>query len=264
MNRQAGDQVRCPGTRCQDQRSGLVTSPVGRDLDCAIVGGPGDDGLVGLEHCTAIDGTADVCRHRVLDKQESTGRFPDRFEFLGDGKSGKVVFEPLAGHVLQRQAVFGGGKTGAGNRRAIGMPGQQQSAAVQQRLPEVLGEFVPQSIGFDQQRDVIGMFEIRLASDTGVAVRTAAIVGDTESLQPQHVQATGSDAVQGAATEATDSNNDAIELFAHRSAARLTRTSSLSLRAKTLLWANAGWDQMVIRRRTFRVGSTSLARLISW
>ena len=47
------------------------------------------------------------------------------------------------------------------------------------------------------------------------------------------------------------------------SAARLTRTSSLSLRANTLFIAKAGCDQIVIRRPTFRVGSTSFARLIS-
>src|SRR5271156_920027 len=47
------------------------------------------------------------------------------------------------------------------------------------------------------------------------------------------------------------------------SAARDTRTISLSLRAKTLFIAKAGCDQIVIRRMTFRVGSMSLARLIS-
>ena len=47
------------------------------------------------------------------------------------------------------------------------------------------------------------------------------------------------------------------------SAANETRTISLSLRANTLFMANAGCDQIVIRRRTSRVGSTSVARLIS-
>jgi len=44
---------------------------------------------------------------------------------------------------------------------------------------------------------------------------------------------------------------------------RSTRTSSRSLRAKTLCMANAGCDQIVMRRCTRRVGSTRRARLIS-
>src|ERR1041384_5419198 len=46
-------------------------------------------------------------------------------------------------------------------------------------------------------------------------------------------------------------------------AARSTRTISLSFLAKTLFIAKAGWDQIVIRLFTSRVGSTSFARLRS-
>ncbi len=54
-----------------------------------------------------------------------------------------------------------------------------------------------------------------------------------------------------------------LETQCHCHFARFTRTSSLSFLANTLFIANAGCDQIVIRRCTGRVGSTSLARLIS-
>jgi hypothetical protein len=56
-----------------------------------------------------------------------------------------------------------------------------------------------------------------------------------------------------------------IRPAAHRSyfPDKSTRTISLSFRAKTLFIANAGCDQIVIRVPTFRVGSTSFARLSS-
>ena len=65
------------------------------------------------------------------------------------------------------------------------------------------------------------------------------------------------------AVEIKTIRSDERQILLARYLARLTRTNSLSLRANTLFIAKAGCDQIVMRRWTLRVGSTSFARLIS-
>ena len=210
------------------------------------------------------DSSLNVRSDGVLHKQVPSGFFPHRFEVVGNVEAGEIGGQSLGRDVLEIESVQRCGLAGSGNGRSFGVSGQQQATAVDQQLAAVGCQLVPEPVRIEQQRNVVGVFEVGLPDDSGVAVRTATVMGDAEPLDAQHARPAGRDVVKRGAAETTDSDYHAVECRAHLPAARLTRTSSLSFRAKTLLSAKAGCDQMVIRRLTFRVGSTSFARLISW
>ena len=106
----------------------------------------------------------------VLDEQVSPGLLPHRLEFVGNGKAGEVGGQELGRDILEIEPVQCRGLAGSGNGRSIGVTGQQQPAAVNQRLATVGCQLVPQPVRVDRQRDVVGVLEVRLPDDAGVAV----------------------------------------------------------------------------------------------
>src|SRR5205085_3758389 len=90
-------------------------------------------------------------------------------------------------------------------------PAEVEAAALGQKAPALeLFQVVPPLEGAVQQRDVVGMLEIRLADDARLAVRAAAVVHQAELLQAEHAPAAAGQLEQRRTAHAADAEHDRV------------------------------------------------------
>ena len=78
--------------------------------------------------------------------------------------------------------MFGGSPQNAGDDDAVARSDFDKADFVIEMLAGAFFQRTPQSVTLGQQRNVVWMFEIRLADDTRMTVRAALIVRRVEAI----------------------------------------------------------------------------------
>ena len=71
-------------------------------------------------------------------------------------------------------------------------------------------EIGPKVVGAVEEGDVVGVFEIPLADDAGLAVGAAAVVGDVELFEAEDVGAALGEMVDRGGTHAAEADDDDV------------------------------------------------------
>ena len=69
---------------------------------------------------------------------------------------------------------------------------------------------MPEPVAFEQQRHVVGMLEIGLANDAGVAVGAAAVVRRVEAVDADGPHAAAGQLVESGAADAASAEDDGV------------------------------------------------------
>ena len=200
------------GPRAGRQHEAAGPHPLPADDDLDAVGGQlpaldhgleaevgvvrGGDGEVGAHGVLGADPSGHGLEHRLLALGEAELRVADRH---------RGPLEPLVGERPPR-----GTAQRPGDHLRVGRAQHQAADAVQQRPPGRRPELVPQLVGPPGQRHVVGVLEVRLADDAGLAVRRAEGVGRPELLDAEHAHAPPGQVGGGGRPHPTQAEDDHV------------------------------------------------------
>jgi hypothetical protein len=89
----------------------------------------------------------------------------------------------------------------------------QQAGLVIQLLPTAFSQLGPELVRAPEQRHVVRMFEIRQTDNTGIPMRTPAIMTGWKTVYSQCAYAPTGEMIQGGAADPPGADDDAIILL---------------------------------------------------
>jgi hypothetical protein len=129
-------------------------------------------------------------------------------DVLGAGGEGGEAAADVGGvQFLVRQPPPVGGGAGARHGAAAGRADHQPAGDGEQVGVGVAGQPLPQLVGAQQQRDVVGVLEVRLADDARPAVAGPAVVGGPVAVEPEDAQAARREVVGGGGAHAAEADD---------------------------------------------------------
>ena len=180
---------------------------------------------------------------------------PDGVEALGRDEAREACREVRSVDGFEGNAVALRRETRPGDHLAIGRTEAQQSAHLEERLAGVGFDLSPKVVGAAQEWDVVGVFEVGLANDAGVAVGAPAIVARLEAIDPEGANAPTRELIERARSAASCPDDDDIGALFHVRSLGLSGGSWRSAangapRASTSMWQQS--SSAARRRRRAR------------
>ncbi|GBD28450.1 hypothetical protein HRbin31_00467 [bacterium HR31] len=193
----AADQLRHPRPRGQHEAAGFLRAPVGPDPHARTVAVPFQEPGVKAQLRAVGDRQLLVGPYAGFGKEDARPRLVQRLLVVGQPEGGEPGADVGGAQQLVGQAVLPGAAQGSGHQGAGGRAHHETAADAEEFRAGALLEVLPQLVRPQQQGHVVGVLEVRLSRDAGVAVAGASVVAGPELLKAQNPKAAASQVVGG-------------------------------------------------------------------
>ena len=201
-----------PGPRAggYDQRTCLVRATGGLDAHRVAGGVPLQHRLAGPHVGAALQRDGHVRDNAPFRHEEPAVRLVHGHPLRRKPAAGKTSSNLLATEGLVRQVVLDAGRQGAAEHRALGPARVHGAGDVQKLLAGRRLQFTPTLVGAAEQGHVGRVLGVGEPDDAADAMRRAAVVGDVETLQPQHAEAAACELIHRRGAHRAHANHDDV------------------------------------------------------
>ena len=173
----------------QDERVGLEALPVALHPRSARAGAPGRNRRTSPDLCPVTGGVGKRRGDGPLGPHEAAPRLEDAFPVRRHPEHGESPHELPAVERFDVESVLARASQHARGGGVACRTADDQTRLVAQRFARVPRHAVEQLVGAPEQRDVVGVLEVRETDHTASAVRGAEVVGWREAVEAEWPEA---------------------------------------------------------------------------